>query len=146
MQLRDATPDDIDALRGVFRRSSWSNEGDRPAMTTHPEWLHWDPDPSMLTRLAVVDGIIGGFASGRPEATFMELVDLFTEPAMMRRGIATALVDDIVRIAARLGLASLDVAANPHATAFYERAGFVLIGTVTIESGPVPRMRREITT
>ena len=146
MQVRDATPDDVDAVRGVFRRASWSNEGDRPALTAHPEWLHWDPDPAMLTRVAVVDGIIGGFASGRPEATFMELVDLFTDPAMMRRGIATALVDDLADIAAGLGLASLDVSANEHALAFYERAGFVVIGTATIESGTAPRMRREITT
>ena len=77
----------------------------------------------MLTRLAVVDGIIGGFASGRPEATFMELVDLFTEPAMMRRGIATALVDDIVPTSPHgLGLASLDVAAN-HARARRSTSG-----------------------
>ena len=146
MQVRDATPDDVDAVRGVFRRASWSNEGDRPALTAHPEWLRWDPDPSMLTRVAVVDGIIGGFASGRPEATFMELVDLFTDPAMMRRGIASALVDDLADIAAGLGLASLDVSANDHALAFYERAGFVVIGTAAIESGTAPRMRRKITT
>src|SRR4051794_5899393 len=141
MQLRDAAAGDVEALRGVFRRASWSNEGDRPALTAHPEWLHWDPDPTMITRVAVIDGSVGGFASGRPEPTFMELVDLFTDPAMMRRGIASALVEDLVRIAATFGLASIDVSANDHALGFYEHAGFVVIGTATVESGTAPRMR-----
>ena len=35
--IRDATADDMTALSGVYRRSSLSNEGDRPDLLAHPE-------------------------------------------------------------------------------------------------------------
>jgi hypothetical protein len=37
--LRDATSDDLPRLQEIFRRSSLSNEGDRPALVDHPEAL-----------------------------------------------------------------------------------------------------------
>ncbi len=55
--IRDATADEGDALRDVFRRASLSNPGDRPLFVDHPEYLVWSPSPTLATRVAVVDGV-----------------------------------------------------------------------------------------
>jgi GNAT superfamily N-acetyltransferase len=144
--IRDAQPDDVAAIRDVFRRASWSNDGDRALLTAHPEYLEWSPDPAMVTRVALVDGVVGGFASARPDDDVVELVDLFVEPALMRRGIAGALVDDVVRFARERGLSRIEVSANDHARAFYAHAGFVVVGTAQVESGTAPRLRRIVDT
>jgi hypothetical protein len=39
--IRDAVTDDMTALSGVYRRSSLSNEGDRPNLLAHPETLEF---------------------------------------------------------------------------------------------------------
>jgi GNAT superfamily N-acetyltransferase len=67
-----------------------------------------------------------------------EIEDLFVDPEWMRRGVATALVADA---AATHGALAVD--ANRHAVAFYESAGFVIEGEVTVEVGTALRMRRD---
>jgi ribosomal protein S18 acetylase RimI-like enzyme len=127
--IRDAQPDDLPALRDVRERASLSNDGDRAWLAEHPEALEYDFVPNARTRVAVVDGRIVGFATVVPPC---ELEDLFVDPDFMRRGIGRALVHDAG--------APLDVTANEHALAFYERLGFVIVGTAQTEGGPAPRM------
>ena len=119
----------------VFRRASLANEGDR-------EWILANPDRSVVdegpvlegeTRVAVVDGRVVGFAT----LVGAELEDLFVDPDWMRRGIATALVHDAV---ANSGVERIDVTANEHALAFYERVGFVHDGPAETPGGPAFRM------
>jgi GNAT superfamily N-acetyltransferase len=112
-------------------------------LAAHPEYLE-SPDPAMVTRVAEVDGVIAGFASARPDDEVAELVDLFVEPASMRRGIASALIDDVVRFARGRGLSRIEVSANDHAGAFYAHAGFVVVGTAQLESGTAPRLCRDV--
>ena len=54
------------------------------------------------------------------------------------------LLDTVVDIARRMGVARVEVAANEHTSAFYDAAGFVPVGMVELRFGPVPRMHRAI--
>ena len=131
--IRNSTPDDLAALRSIFRRAAMTNEGDREWIAAHPD--EWGLDEANViegrTRVALVEGRIVGFAT----LVCNELEDLFTDPDWMRRGIATALVRDAAETVDRI-----DVTANSHATAFYESAGFVHDGPAQTPGGPARRM------
>ncbi|HEV2372668.1 MAG TPA: GNAT family N-acetyltransferase [Streptosporangiaceae bacterium] len=74
-----------------------------------------------------------------------ELEDLFVEPGWMRRGIGRALVLDMIAIARGRGIGRVEVTANPHALAFYEKAGFVVYREVATRFRTAPRMRLDVT-
>ena len=134
--IRSSTADDLPAIRDVFRRAALSNEGDRAWIAAHPDEFGLD-EANVLegrTRVAVVDGKIVGFAT----LIGSELEDLFVDPEFMRRGIATALVQDIAATVQRI-----DLTANPHALAFYESVGFVEDGVAETSGGPAVRMHRD---
>ena len=145
--LRDAVPGDLTALSDVFRRSSLSNDGDRPHLLAHPEVLEL-PDLAIRegrTRAAVVGGDIVGFASWLGTGDEFEIEDLFVDPGWMRRGIGRALVRDLIALARGRGIGRVEVTANRHALAFYESAGFVVFREDTTRFGPAPRMRLDLT-
>ncbi len=133
LSIRSSTPDDLPAIRDIFRRAALANEGDRAWIEAHPDEFGLD-EANVLegrTRVAVVDGEIVGFAT----LVGSGLEDLFVEPDWMRRGIATALVHDIAATVPRI-----DLTANPHALAFYESVGFVEDGVAETSGGPAVRM------
>ncbi len=138
---------DLEAVREVFRRASLSNAGDRAALLTHPEVLRW-PGESIdegRTQVAIGDdGTIVGFATTLQIDGGLELEDLFVEPRRMRHGVARRLVQDTLGLARTLGVASVQVTANPHAMAFYTAVGFVPDGTAQTRFGPAPRMRLDV--
>jgi ribosomal protein S18 acetylase RimI-like enzyme len=145
--IRDAVTDDMTALSGVYRRSSLSNEGDRPNLLAHPETLEFS-DLAVRegrTRAAVPEGEIVGFASWLGGGDAFEIEDLFVEPGLMRRGIGRALVLDMIAIARGRGIGRVEVTANPHAVAFYEKAGFVVYREVVTRFRTAPRMRLDTT-
>lgn len=145
--LRDAVPGDLAALSDVFRRSSLSNDGDRPNLLAHPEVLELS-DLAVRegrTRTAVAGGNIVGFASWLEAGDGFEIEDLFVDPQWMRRGIGRALVLDLIAIARGRGTDRVEVTANQHALAFYENVGFVVYREDTTRFGPAPRMRLDLT-
>ena len=145
--IRAAVPGDMSALQDVFRRSSLSNDGDRANLLTHPEVLEFS-DLAVRegrTRAAVADNRIVGFATWLGTGNFLEIEDLFVDPERMRQGIGRALVLDLIAIARGQGIRRVEVTANQHALAFYEKAGFVVDHEVTTMFGPAPRMRRDLT-
>ena len=119
----------------VFRRASLTNEGDREWILANPDEFRIDEQPVLegTTRVAVVDGRVVGFAT----LVGAVLEDLFVDPDWMRRGIATALVQDAV---ANGGVERIEVTANGHARAFYESVGFVYDGPAETPGGPAVRM------
>ena len=144
--IRDAQPGDMPALRDVFRRSSLSNDGDRPNLLAHPEVLELG-DRAVRegrTRAAVADEAIVGFASWLGAGDAIEIEDLFVDPGWMRRGIGRALVLDLIAIARGRGIDRVEVTANQHALAFYEKAGFAVYREDATMFGPAPRMRRAV--
>jgi len=143
--IRDATLTDMEALAGIFRRASLSNEGDTQPLLENPQWLAL-PDSGVRegrTRAAADEGgTVLGFATFVIVDGVAELEDLFVDPAQMRRRVGEALVRDISERVRSLGFDALEVTANPHALPFYEHMGFVAGGVVDTEFSPAPRMRR----
>ena len=143
--IRGAESTDMDDLQGVFQRASLSNENDRALLQEHPEWLVLSDQRVVEGRTCVAvddDGTVTGFATHLISGDVAELEDLFVDPPRMREGIATALVLDISSRLRRLGVARLEVTANPHAMAFYEHLGFVADRIVDTPGYPAPRMSR----
>jgi GNAT superfamily N-acetyltransferase len=130
---RLADEGDLEALRAVYRSASLSNAGDRANLLGSPEALHW-----------AGDGIAAGGTRVVPIEGGLELEDLFVDPPAMRQGVATRLVLDLVRAAARDGVSWIEVTANDHAAEFYASAAFVQVGEEQTLFGPAPRLRREL--
>ena len=146
--LRDAVPDDHGALRSIFRRASLSNAGDRPVLLANPAHLRWDEptgSEAFRVRVAVTADTVIAFATLVISPAEAELVDLFVDPAFMRRGVGLALVGDAARLAGAAGCSALAVTANPHAAAFYAAAGFVGWDTVKTPLGAGTRLRLRLT-
>jgi ribosomal protein S18 acetylase RimI-like enzyme len=145
VNLRDATLADMPALASVFRRSSLSNDGDRPNLLAHPEVLEYGDEwvRAGYVRAAEIDSVVVGFITGVPsdDGEFLEVEDMFTDPEWMRRGVATALVRDLVERARERGAVRLEVTGNFHAKAFYESVGFVAGETVATRWDTALRMR-----
>jgi N-acetylglutamate synthase-like GNAT family acetyltransferase len=143
VHIRTAQAADLDALQEIFRRASLDNDGDREMLLANPDALALNATAvnEQRTRAAVVDGHIVGFATLLRAGDTFELEDLFVDPRWMRRGIGLALVRDAAATARAEGVSRIEVTANPHALAFYERAGFVPDGTAVTRFGPAPRMR-----
>jgi N-acetylglutamate synthase-like GNAT family acetyltransferase len=143
VSIRTATLDDLAALREIFRSASLANDGDRANLLRHPEFLELGDRAIVEQRLRVAeaDGRLVGFATTTsPSGSVVELEDLFVHPDRMRRGVATLLVADVVERAALAGITWVEVTANPHAMAFYRRAGFEELGPADTELGPGVRM------
>ncbi len=145
--VRQADVADLPALRDVFRRSSWSNEGDRPLLELHPEFLEFSGESVAegRTRVAVVAGQVAGFSTIVAAGSWWELEDLFVDPDVMARGVGRALVGDLVERARAAGIARIEVDGNEHALGFYERVGFVASGPVALEHGTAVRMTLAVT-
>jgi len=144
--IRAAEPGDATALGAVFRRSSLSNAGDRANLLAHPEVLEFS-DLAVLegrTRVAVADGRVIGFATWLSAPDALDIEDLFVDPDWTGGGAGRALVLDLIKIARGRGLRRLEVTANQHAVAFYEKVGFVARHQVETSFGPAPRMYLEV--
>ena len=146
--LRDAVPEDHPTLRLIFRRSSLSNERDRPLLLANPAHLVWrEPTGAQPFRVRVAvtaDAVVAGFATVVISRDSAELDDLFVDPAFMRRGIGLALVGDAARLASEAGCSVLAVTANPHAAAFYVAAGFDGSAMVKTPLGAGTRLRLQL--
>jgi len=145
--IRDAVPADVAALRQVYRRASLSNAGDRMNLLANPDALEWGDlgEDDRRTRVAAAaGGRIAGFATSRPAGDALELDDLFVDPGWMRQGAARALVLDVVAHARAQGIGRIEVTANRHALAFYEKAGFVAGREVQTRFGPGLRMHLDV--
>lgn len=145
--IRAAVPGDLTALRDVYRRSSLSNDGDRPNLLANPGILEFSGVAVRegRTRAAVAGDRIVGFASWLGGGDVVELEDLFVEPEQMRQGIGRALVTDVIAIARGKGARRVEVTANPHALAFYEKVGFAVHHQARTMFGLAPRMHLDIT-
>src|SRR5690242_8306307 len=134
------------ALADVFRRASLSNDGDRPNLLANPEVLVYGDEwvRAGYTRAAEIEGRVIGFVTGLPNGDAVEVEDLFVDPDFMRRGVATALVDDVVEHATAAGIARVEVSANHHALAFYRSVGFRGDEWVPMRWGEALRMRIDI--
>jgi N-acetylglutamate synthase-like GNAT family acetyltransferase len=143
--IRDAEIADMNGLQRVFQRASLSNEDDRGLLEEHPEQLVLSEEGirEKRTRVAVADdGTVVGFATYLISGGLAELEDLFVDPRWMRCGIGAALVRDVSARLDELRFDKLEVTANPHTMAFYERLGFAVDRVVDTPGHPASRMSR----
>jgi GNAT superfamily N-acetyltransferase len=147
MQLRAATPDDIDGCVDVQRRSAvvgYSHIFDQavypfPADVVRAEWVARFADDVAVT--VATDGAeILGTVSVRPP----RLESLFVVPDCWGHGVARSLHDEAVRQISDAGWrsAELDVMVdNDRARRFYEKHGWVPDGrTATSPFPPYPKL------
>jgi GNAT superfamily N-acetyltransferase len=147
--VRDASRRDLLRLQDLFRQSSLSNEGDRDMLLAHPEALEFSESSLSAGRVRVAVAQtqqIVGFATTVLADNALELVDLFTDPAWMRRGVASRLISDVVAYAIAGGIPRITVTGNPHAAPFYQHAGFEADGEVATPFGPGLRMHLNVPT
>ncbi|WP_433803382.1 acetyltransferase [Actinomycetospora sp. CA-084318] len=132
MQLRDAVPDDLEALVGIWRRAVEAThhfldpahlEEFQAQLRTHL--------PRAAARVAVgPDDRPLGFLAARGG----EIDMLFVDPAAHGRGVGTALLDDV-----RAPILTLDVnEQNESAWAWYRRRGFVETGRAETDADGLP--------
>jgi GNAT superfamily N-acetyltransferase len=143
--VRPAVLADLPALRVIHRRASLSNAGDRPHLLAHPDVLDVPEAPVLegRTLVASVEGQIVGFATCEEADHRFELTDLFVDPGSMRQGVGRLLIEAVIGAARERDLRRIEVTANTHALAFYERVGFVDDG-VRVETTFDPGLRMHI--
>jgi GNAT superfamily N-acetyltransferase len=146
VHVRDAVAADVARLQEIFRDAAWSNVDDRPLFAEHPKFLEWSGEPAVAgrTRLAELHDAITGFVSIVDTDGVIEIEDLFVDPAWMRHGVATALIEDLLRRASEAGRTRVVVDGNKHAYDFYTRAGFTVDAEVALEHGTALRMSRPV--
>jgi len=146
LAIRDASPADMSDLREVYRRASLANDGDRPNLLAHPEYLELSDQGVTDGRMRVADdgGQVIGFATWLGPGDVTEIEDLFVDPDWMRRGVGRALVQDLIALAQRRGVRRVEVTGNPHARAFYEKVGFTCDHEVDTPLGPGLRMHLDL--
>ena len=144
--IRDARLEDLRHVAEVFRSASLSNDGDREALLARPEFLEFDARAIVegRVRLAEIDGVVVGFATGLRAGSDVEVEDLFVVPDQMRKGIATRLVADLADRSRAAGASRLVVTTNLHAQDFYRHAGFRGWDAVDTELGVGRRMSRPL--
>ena len=123
MNLRPATRTDADALARVHAAAfaaAWSAD----------DILRFAEDPGGFALIADEAGEAAAFILCRVMAGEAEVLTLAVRPTFRRRGIALALLEAALGLAARTAQAMLlEVAAdNPGALALYARAGFRTVG------------------
>jgi putative acetyltransferase len=141
--LRDAVPDDHEALVRVWRRAV---EATHDFLTVADVDGFEEQVHGILPRAAIRvacdpgDGAVVGFLGGSDGEVDM----LFVDPGVHGRGAGTALLEDA---AAHHPILTLDVnEQNPAARAWYRRRGFVELGRSATDADgkpfPVVHLRR----
>jgi diamine N-acetyltransferase len=144
---RDASPDDLGAIDGVFRASFCDtfahlySDADLAAFLakfTPRAWAAEIADPDYAFRLAEDDGRVVGYVKLGPLAlpvdpaeTACELRQLYVLKGWHGTGIAAELIDWALAEARRCGILTLYLTVytdNHRAIRFYERRGFVAVG------------------
>ena len=148
--IRDARPEERDALEALQRRSSDVWERYRTALREDPAAIHV-PAAAIAegrTRVALdaEDRVVGfSLVLAATPAGGVELDGLFVEPRAMRAGIGRELVEDAAARARVSGARSLDVVAGPEAVGFYERVGFAREAGAPTSFAEAFRLRRPLT-
>ncbi len=151
MELRAATPEDIDEVRSVARASLSSSYGhalDEPLLDDVVErWYGADElgddivDPDTVFPVAVADGAVAGFAESyvqRRRERVGEIDWLHVHPDYRGRGLGSRLLEWVETRLREADVASIEgrvLAENADGTGFYESEGYELAGEHTVDIG-----------
>lgn len=141
MNVREATADDIEAIREVAEAAWRSDYTDRiDAETIESGVNHWYSDPVVGMELAnpgtelhvaEAEGQVVGFVHAHRSGPVGTILRLHVTPASRESGIEDALFEAIETAfdAAGSGLRATVLEANDHMRAFYETRGFERVDT-----------------
>lgn len=132
MRIRLAKPDERELLDALAFRSKahWGYDDDfmekcREALCVKAEQIERGDVKVLVTR----DGIVGFFCLCR-DGNKAWLDALFVDPGFMGLGYGKALFRAAAKHAARRGIGSFTIDADPFARGFYEKMGATCVGTV----------------
>jgi putative acetyltransferase len=141
---------DAEATLELFERAIRITGAARYTAAQREAWVGPARDPrewnqsreAAQTVVAEIGGAVAGFADltddglSDDDLTDAGLVDmLFVDPDRGRRGVASALLDHVIALAASRGMTSLTTHASLVARPVFERAGFVVVETEHVERG-----------
>ena len=140
---RPARPNERLDLEELMYRASTAVPDYREQLQANPEAIELPLKQIELGQVIVAEGVEGtaGFAVLDINSDRAELVGLFVEPHLWRRGVGKTLVDLAVHEVRCAGL-SLAVIAAPEAKSFYEKCGFTVEGETETRFGPALVMSR----
>ncbi len=127
--LRPYLPADAERCAEIFRASIEETAGEDYSAEQRDAWAAEADDQAAfaarlgksLTLVAVIDREAAGFAS----LLGADVVDLlYVDPRFGRRGVGTALIDALARLAAARGAERLTSEVSDTARALFERLGF----------------------
>ena len=142
MQIRRATPGEADTLTSIAHAAKrhWN----------YPEkWIEqWSADltitPDFIAHndvyVAVAGGDIAGCCALVVGDSLAELEHMWIDPQRMGNGVGRALFEYTKQRALELGLAELELSADPNAEGFYERMGAKRIGEIQADMDGQPRV------
>ena len=98
--------------------------------------------------VAEQDGrIVGFYAYAEQDGGVAEVMDVFVDPTFIGAGLGRQLFEHMCDSARSAGLSRLEIYADPHARAFYERMGAVLVGeaaSVSIPGRMLPQLTLDL--
>lgn len=145
--IRRARPDEVVALNALIMRSKlhWGYAVDVGEAYRLALSLGADTIERNHVVCAEVDGRLAGVAQVIARADGdAELEHLFVEPAFIGQGVGRRLWQRAVELARSLEATALVFDSDPHARAFYERQGAVVVGeheSTVIVGVRIPRLR-----
>lgn len=131
MHIRPATADDAGALSALAFHSKAHWGYSKAFMDACRDELTYPPEQLAAGGFQVAErdgAVIGFYGLVKISPDTLELEAMFVDPDSIGQGVGRALMAHALEAFAASGLARLVIQADPHAAAFYERAGGVLIG------------------
>ncbi|ELY96012.1 GNAT family N-acetyltransferase [Natrialba taiwanensis] len=167
MEVREAVPDDADAIRTTHAASitelsteSYSQEqvDAWAAGCESADYTAAIESPDHYLVVAVVDGSIRGFGSlvvAAPEAdeATAEVTAVYVHPSVARKGVGSRIYESLERRARERDATALELTASQNAVAFYRSHGYERISATRHEFsgrestgvyGTVVEMRKEL--
>jgi N-acetylglutamate synthase-like GNAT family acetyltransferase len=147
--LREARPDELPSLSDLCLRSKAVWGYDEAFLEACRRELTLQADELDTTKVVVGEDSNGvaGMVQIKVVGTQADLLKLFVEPTMLRKGIGCQLFDWAVAEARRRGARQLMVESDPEAAPFYRRMGARDVGVVASGSIPgrlLPRLACEL--
>jgi GNAT superfamily N-acetyltransferase len=149
LTIRDARPDEADALTELAMRSKASWGYDAAFMAACREELTFTPDKmaAWTVWVAELGGRLAGMAALSLDGEEAELEEFFVEPELQGRGVGRALIDAFLTEARARGARTAGLDADPFAEPIYARLGFTTVGRSPSASIPgrwLPRMQMRL--
>jgi len=142
IQIRRAKPDEADTLTSIAHAAKrhwnypekwieqWKND-----LTITPDFI-----ASHEVYVALVDGIVAGCCALVVGDSLAELEHMWIDLQQMGNGVGRVLFEHTRQRARQLGLAELELSADPHAEGFYQRMGAERIGEIQADMDGQPRV------